>query len=47
MVSKYITIESIIYNQIRLDNLLKDYKWNNPQYESNQKDEFILGLKER
>ena len=47
MVSKYITIESIIYNQIRLDNLLKDYKWNNPQYESNQKDEFILGLKEK
>ena len=44
---KYITIESIIYNQIKLDYLWKDYKWNNPQYDINQKDDLILKLKEK
>ena len=46
IVSKYMTIESLLYNQIRLENLLRDYKWNNPQYEINEKHDFLLELKE-
>jgi len=45
IVSKYITIENIIYNQIKLEYLWKDYKWNNPQYEKQQKDDLIKNLK--
>ena len=30
LVSEYFTIDNIIYNQMRLENLFKDYKWNNP-----------------
>ena len=47
VIAKYITIDSIIYNQIRLENLLKDYKWNNPQNEFKQSDDFILELQEK
>ena len=46
IVSKYMTIESLLYNQIKLENLLKDYKWNNPQYEINEKHDFLLELNE-
>jgi len=45
IVSKYITIENILYNQIKLEYLWKDYKWNNPQYEKEQKDDLIKNLK--
>ena len=31
LVSEYFTIDNIIYNQMRLENLFKDYKWNNPE----------------
>ena len=31
IVLKYISIEYILFNQIKLENLLKDYKWNNPK----------------
>ena len=44
IVAKYITIESILYNQMKLEYLWKDYKWNNPQYEVKQKDDLILDL---
>ena len=47
IVSTNITIEKLIYNQIKLDYLWKDYKWNNPQYEINERDDFILKLKEK
>jgi len=47
IVAKYITIESIFYNQMRLEYLWKDYKWNNPQYEVKQKDDLILDLREK
>jgi len=47
IVAKYLTIENILYNQIRLENLLKDYKWNNPNYEMNEKNDFLLELKEK
>ena len=45
IVAKYITIESILYNQMKLEYLWKDYKWNNPQYEVKQKDDLILDLR--
>ena len=47
IVSKYVTIESIVYNQMKLEYLWKDYKWNNPQYEIKEKDDMILNLKEK
>ena len=47
IVSKYITIESLVYNQMRLEYLWKDYKWNNPQYKMKEKDDLILNLKEK
>ena len=47
IVATYITIEKLISNQIKLDYLWKDYKWNNPQSEINERDDFILKLKEK
>ena len=47
IVSTNITIEKLIYNQIKFDYLWKDYKWNNPQNEINERDDFILKLKEK
>ena len=45
LVSKYYTIEDIIYNQIKLDNLLKDYKWNDPKLKYIENNEFVVELK--
>ena len=47
IISKYITIEKIVYNQMKLDYLWKDYKWNNPQYEIKERDDLIKDLKEK
>ena len=41
IVSKYYTIEYIIYNQIKLENLLKDYKWNDPSLNNVETNKFI------
>ena len=38
---KYYSIENLLYNQILFDNLMKDYKWNNPELKSIHKNEFI------
>ena len=46
IMAKYVTIENLLYNQMKLECLWKDYKWNNPQNERNQKDNLILDLKE-
>ena len=47
VVAKYLSVENLLYNQIRLENLLKDYKWNNPQYDTQEKNDFLLELKEQ
>ena len=47
IVAKYTTIENILYNQMRLECLWKDYKWNNPQFKKKHKDDLILDLKEK
>ena len=30
LISQYYSIDNILYNQIKFENLLIDYKWNNP-----------------
>jgi len=41
---KYCSIENLVYNQIFLENLMKDYQWNNPELKSIHKNEFIKSL---
>ena len=45
IISKYYSIEHIIYNQIKLENILKDYRWNNPQLNNFDNNELIEQLK--
>ena len=45
VLKRYISIENLIYNQIRLESLFKDYKWNNPQYDLDEKNDFLIQLK--
>ena len=47
IVAKYTTIENILYNQMKLECLWKDYKWNNPQFQKGEKEDLILDLKEK
>ena len=47
IVAKYITIENILYNQMKLECLWQDYKWNNPLNEIKHKENLILDLKEK
>ena len=42
---KYMSIESILYNQIKLENLFKDYNWNNPILNNIEKNNLIDKLK--
>ena len=45
IVSKYNSIDYILYNQIKLENLLKDYKWNNPKLNDIQNNKLMTDLK--
>ena len=45
IISKYYSIENILYNQMILENLLKDYKWNNPEVNDINNNELIIQLK--
>ena len=45
IVAKFVSIEKIVYNQMKLENLWNDYKWNNPQYEIKEKSDLMLNLK--
>ena len=42
---KYFSVENIIYNQIKLENLFKDYHWNNSSLNSIENNELIINLK--
>ena len=42
---RYISIDYILYNQIKLENLLKDYKWNNPKLNDVENNDLIISLK--
>ena len=41
IISKYLSINNILLNQILFENLLKDYKWNNPSLNDIGKNELI------
>ena len=42
---KYLSIDNLLYNQIKLENLFKDYKWNNHSLDNIQNNELIKKLK--
>ena len=46
IMEKYFSIENLIYNQFMLENLFRDYKWNNPNFNSIKNIELIYKLKE-
>ena len=45
IIYKYLSIDSLLYNQIKLENLFKDYKWNNPELNGIQNNNMIIKLK--
>ena len=45
LISEYYTVEYLIYNQIMLENLLKDYKWNDPSLSNVESNKFIKEIK--
>jgi hypothetical protein len=44
ILSKYISIDLLLYNQIMFENLLKDYTWNNPDLTNINKNKLINRL---
>ena len=46
IISKYYSIEYILYYQIKIENLLKDYRWNDPRLNIFESNELISQLKE-
>ena len=44
IIFKYISIDSVLYNLMRLENLFKDYKWNNPELNNLKNNEIIKEL---
>ena len=42
---KYLSVDYLLYNQIKLENLFKDYKWNNPALNDIQNNKLIIKLK--
>jgi hypothetical protein len=44
IVSKYSTIEYLVYNQMKIENLLKDYKWNEPKLKNIDNNDLIIQL---
>ena len=45
IVYKYFSVDLLLYNQIIMENLLKDYKWNNPMLNNVQNNPMIIKLK--
>ena len=45
IIYKYYSIENILYNQIRFENLLSDYKWNDPKLKNVQNNKTILEIR--
>ena len=45
IIYKYLSIDSLIYNQMKLENLFKDYKWNNSMLNDIQNNPMIIKLK--
>jgi hypothetical protein len=45
LIKKYYSVDTILYNQLKLTNLLKDYKWNNQELSNFKSNELIIQLK--
>ena len=45
IITKYFSIENIILNQIKMENLLKDYKWNDQKLNTLENIELLKNLK--
>lgn len=45
IILKYYSVENILYNQLMLEILLKDYKWNVPELNKLDNNKLILQLK--
>ena len=45
IIAEYFSIENIIYNQIKLGNLLRDYNWNKAELSKFDNNELIIQLK--
>ena len=45
IILKYYSMENILYNQIMIENLFKDYKWNNPKYNDILNNNSLLNIK--
>ena len=45
IISKYYSIENIIYNQIKFENMLKDYRWNNQELNNFDNNDLIIQFK--
>ena len=45
IVLKYLSLDYILYNQIKLENILKDYKWNDPNLNNIENNSIIIKLK--
>jgi hypothetical protein len=44
LINKYYSIESILYNQIKMEQLLQDYKWNNQELANIKNNEIIIDI---
>ena len=44
ILAKYMSIDHILYNQIKLENLFEDYKWNTPSLNNIKNNEYITKL---
>ena len=42
---KYFSVEKILYNQIMIDNLMKDYEWKNRELKKIKNNELFIRLK--
>ena len=45
IITKYYSIDAVIYNQLRLENLFRDYKWNNPKLNNITNNDLISQIK--
>ena len=45
LISKYFSLDIIVYSQIKMENLLKDYRWNNQELNNIYNNELISQLK--
>ena len=45
IILKYYSVENILYNQLMLEILSKDYKWNDPELNKLDNNKLILQLK--